>query len=207
MTEDRHTSNNPYQVPVSTDECGYAEDLAHPELGAEVVRLAEFRHNLTAELAWNFLRQHGIDVQIAGGGVSTALNYYGTAVQLTELYVKSCELDAAAKLLKEFQQELLRNKSNRQPAGWICDRCGEKNVNSFELCWNCTAERDPNQQHDFAVGPQDPDDDIFFLDTHRATAAAQPPEIPPRFVLSGRWLIPVTGLILAFVVLWNLVRG
>ncbi len=66
-------------------------------------------------------------------------------------------------------------------------------MNSFELCWNCSAEHDPNQQHGFAVGPQDPDDDIFFLDTQRATAAARPPEIPPKFKLNGRWLIPVTS--------------
>ncbi len=55
---------------MSTDECVYADDLARPELSAEVVRLAEFRHNLTAELAWNFLRLHGLDVRILGGGVS-----------------------------------------------------------------------------------------------------------------------------------------
>jgi hypothetical protein len=55
--------------------------------------------------------------------------------------------EAVAALQARFDRlEYEEGESPRQPdtgPAWTCARCGEKSPGSFDICWNCSAARDP----------------------------------------------------------------
>lgn len=201
MQDKSRTSQNPYrppQIPAEdVAECVFASSHAD----SEVIRLAEFRDTVTAEFAWNFLKQHGVDVRILGTGVSTTLNYYGTAVQLIELYVRKSELETATRLLMLFQNELHHNKVDLRSAEWACDKCAEINAGSFELCWNCGAERTLLKHEEFSIDSNSGTQQTL-PDTAPLNFSGRPAtDDRGRFHISLRWVIPIAGILIIFLLL------
>ena len=86
--------------------------------------------------AKNLLATQGIEGQIRnefhGGGGHVGLNI----VPIELWVVDDQESERAKQLLKELASEDADQKST-----WLCQRCGETNWASFDLCWNCQVER------------------------------------------------------------------
>ncbi len=82
----------------------------------------------------NVLQDAGIacvvENEFASGGVGD-LSPFET---WPELWVVNDEDEAAA-------LERIAQLQNQPQADWFCARCGEMNPGSFQVCWNCGAER------------------------------------------------------------------
>ncbi|MBL8816428.1 MAG: hypothetical protein JNL58_10395 [Planctomyces sp.] len=201
MPDESRPSENPYRPPLVPPEDVSEREFASSHPDSEVIRLAEFRHSVTAEFAWNFLKQHGVDVHIVGTDVSTTLNYYGTAVQLIELYVRKAELEKATRLLVQFQNDLHRNKAELRSVEWACNHCNEINAGSFEICWNCGAERTLLNHEEFSIvsdsETQATPPSAAVIDFSGRPLTDDRVRIPLRI----RWIIPISILLITFLLL------
>ena len=43
---------------------------------------------------------------------------------------------------QKLLDELLSSGDEKAPTAWTCKACNEQNEASFEICWQCSAERD-----------------------------------------------------------------
>ncbi|TWT81031.1 hypothetical protein CA13_24780 [Planctomycetes bacterium CA13] len=64
---------------------------------------------------------------MSGGGVNEAI---------VRVEVASEDFEQAMQILQQDQVQRLTQDS------WVCDRCGETNDASFDVCWQCRSPRD-----------------------------------------------------------------
>ncbi|MCH1919812.1 DUF2007 domain-containing protein [Shewanella sp. A3A] len=89
--------------------------------------------NLLQAHTWKgMLETSGIEVELRGEALMGGVGELPVDMQNVELWVADCQCDKAQQMLAAMQVE--------RPQ-WQCLLCHEYNEASFELCWNCSAER------------------------------------------------------------------
>ncbi|KFZ37147.1 hypothetical protein HR45_12095 [Shewanella mangrovi] len=89
--------------------------------------------NLLQAHTWKgMLEASGIEVELRGEALMGGVGELPVDAQSVQLWVLDSQLDQAQQALAALQVE--------QPQ-WQCVQCHEYNDASFELCWNCSAER------------------------------------------------------------------
>ena len=66
-------------------------------------------------------------------------NMMSPAVQPTLCLIDDSRYEEAVELLKPYQES-----SKIVLSDWTCTNCGEGNPGSFDVCWNCEAEKPEN---------------------------------------------------------------
>lgn len=66
-------------------------------------------------------------------------NMMSPAVQPTLCLIDDSRYEEAVELLKPYQES-----SKIVLLDWTCTKCGESNPGSFDVCWNCSAEKPDN---------------------------------------------------------------
>ena len=66
-------------------------------------------------------------------------NMMSPAVQPTLCLMDDSRYEEAVELLKPYQES-----SAIESMEWTCTKCGESNPGSFDVCWNCEAEKSEN---------------------------------------------------------------
>lgn len=90
-------------------------------------------------MAWhmrNVLQQHGIEAQVRN------VNLYSVA---GEIPINECQPEVWVGNLDFARSEQLIREVESDPVGegpdWICEHCGENNLDTFDICWNCQHSR------------------------------------------------------------------
>jgi hypothetical protein len=105
-----------------------------------------FSSNVVSEtvLVRDALLRHGIEatVQNAYSGHSAVPEFRPPA----DIWVThDMDYDAARLLVKETLSTI---DGNREAPPWCCARCNTENPATFELCWNCSKERESADVND-----------------------------------------------------------
>ncbi|MGL4614493.1 putative signal transducing protein [Shewanella sp.] len=78
------------------------------------------------------LEQSGIHVELRGEALLGGMGELPTQLHPVELWVGDAQCLQAQAILKALEVE---------SPPWQCVQCHELNAGSFELCWQCSAER------------------------------------------------------------------
>ncbi|MCL1094954.1 DUF2007 domain-containing protein [Shewanella kaireitica] len=89
--------------------------------------------NLLEAHTWKgMLESSGIAVELKGEALLGGVGELPTGIQNVELWVAETDyVNAKAQMIS----------INAEKPQWKCVNCHEVNEASFELCWNCSAER------------------------------------------------------------------
>jgi len=89
--------------------------------------------NLLEAHTWKgMLESSGISVELKGEALLGGVGELPTGIQNVELWVYQSDYQSAKKQMASL---------NAERPQWKCVNCHEVNESSFELCWNCSAER------------------------------------------------------------------
>lgn len=94
------------------------------------IELFNAQNGLEANALRGLLEQQSIPVRLLGEALGGAAGELPTETQQIRLLVQRCHLQAAQRLLRQYQQSL---------APWQCS-CGEQNDGHFDFCWRCGSE-------------------------------------------------------------------
>lgn len=90
-------------------------------------------------MAWhlrNVLEQHDIAAQVRNANLYSVAGELPVNECLPEIWVRPLDFRRAEQILRETQTDA----ENCGP-DWQCASCSQMNAGSFELCWNCQANR------------------------------------------------------------------
>jgi hypothetical protein len=105
-------------------------------LDERLICVRQFASEAMASAAAAQLEENGIQSVVQGAAIKTNLAYYGSIIDDMKLMVHAADADRALAILGP---EL---KPASVPRGeWICPRCSELCEATFDVCWNCAAER------------------------------------------------------------------
>lgn len=96
---------------------------------SEWISIYQAANSLEAHMLKGALEVAGIRVQLRGEALAGALGELPANAIEVMLLVKPRDLESARRLLARYQED-------ERPA-WYCSQCGEHNVGSFEVCWQC----------------------------------------------------------------------
>jgi len=82
----------------------------------------------------NIVQNAGIEITLKNEYIAGAAGDLSPFDTWLELWVEDADYARAIKLVEELEKPLNTND-------WICHKCGETNVASFEICWNCQTEK------------------------------------------------------------------
>ena len=102
-------------------------------------RLYEAADRFEAQRLVDFLGEHRIPAVILGDFLSGAAGELPATIFPAVWLVEDQHWFMAQALLREFQQP-----EPSLQAAWVCPVCGETVEGTFEVCWNCGSQRDPN---------------------------------------------------------------
>ena len=89
--------------------------------------------NLLQAHTWKgLLEACGIEVQLKGEALLGGIGELPVDLQNVELWVPESQYEQAKTQLESL---------NTESPQWQCVQCHEINEDSFELCWQCSAER------------------------------------------------------------------
>jgi hypothetical protein len=98
------------------------------------------RDSMDAALAKNLLESSGIEAFVVGGMLEACAPEVPALLATPRVWVAVEDFDRAKDLVDEWVAK--RNaESHVVRAPWTCAACGEKVTASFDICWNCQAER------------------------------------------------------------------
>ncbi|NKB32099.1 MAG: DUF2007 domain-containing protein [Pseudomonadales bacterium] len=86
-------------------------------------------------MAWhirNVLEQHDIYAEVKNERLSSIAGETPITESMPEVWVKPLYAKRAEQILKE-----LANADEVEGEEWVCRSCGEDNLGSFDICWNC----------------------------------------------------------------------
>ncbi len=86
-------------------------------------------NSLEAHTLKGSLEAEGIEVQLKGSDLGSALGELPASVLEVELLVAPGDIARANEILDQYKEQAGRD--------WICQNCQEHNSGSFEVCWNC----------------------------------------------------------------------
>ena len=86
-------------------------------------------------MAWhirNVLQQHDIYAEVKNDRLASIAGETPITESMPEVWVKPLYVRRAEQIIKESIQ-------SDEPGGedWVCSSCGEDNLGSFGVCWNC----------------------------------------------------------------------
>lgn len=89
--------------------------------------------NLLQAHTWKgLLETSGIEVELRGEALLGGIGELPVDLQNVELWVYESKYEQAKQMLESL---------NVESPQWQCVKCHEMNESSFELCWQCSAER------------------------------------------------------------------
>lgn len=93
-------------------------------------------------MAWhirNILEQYDIYAEVKNENIYSVAGEIPMTEGLPEVWVKPLYAKRAEEIIKEqvFSDEIAGKD-------WICDKCGEENAQSFNVCWQCQTSSDVN---------------------------------------------------------------
>ncbi|MED5412563.1 MAG: DUF2007 domain-containing protein [Pseudomonadota bacterium] len=86
-------------------------------------------------MAWhirNVLEQHDIYAEVKNDRLASIAGETPITESMPEVWVKPFYVRRAEEIIKE-----MFGLDEPQGEGWICSSCGEDNLGSFDICWNC----------------------------------------------------------------------
>ena len=105
------------------------------------VVLRECADRIEAETIRIRLKVENIDAFISGTDAATALSLGGAGTdRLVRVEVAEHQAEIAHQLLEEDARRVA------EAGPWICSKCEEQNEAAFELCWNCSKQRDEGDE-------------------------------------------------------------
>ncbi len=98
------------------------------------------RSSVDAALAKGLLESSGIEAFVVGGVLEGVAGEIPMGETTPRVWVATADAERANELLDEWVAA--RNSEKHViRAPWTCSSCGEKVTASFDICWNCQAER------------------------------------------------------------------
>ena len=140
--------------------------------------LRTFFNPVEAEILKTRLDAAGIPAVVNGAEVATMLSHIGVAVARVKVEVLPEHIDLAYDILQED------DRLREERSAWTCAACKEFNEAAFELCWNCSKQRDDQD----AIG-EPPE----AAKTTIVNAAVLPPEANESIVVQDLGQRPRSG--------------
>jgi hypothetical protein len=98
------------------------------------------RDSQDAALAKALLESSGIEAFVVGGMLEGAIGDFPTPETAPRVWVAASDAERAKELLDDWvAARKSEDKVVRAP--WTCASCGETVTATFDICWNCQAER------------------------------------------------------------------
>ena len=92
-----------------------------------------------AHLIQGLLERASIETNISGENLSTAWGGLQTDFNQVDIQVDEEKYAEAVEIISNYEEIL------KQPAqdgkSWQCEKCNKVNPDTFEICWNCQANR------------------------------------------------------------------
>ena len=91
----------------------------------------------TISMAWHFrnvLEQHGIRSVVKNDNLYSVGGELPINECMPEVWVEHALYAEHAKKIIQ----LIENDKTDEEGEWFCERCGETNFYSFDICWNCS---------------------------------------------------------------------
>ncbi len=105
------------------------------------VTIARFALEHEAQIAAAKLEAAGVRTFLADAELGTMYgSYVGTASGGVQVQVTASDVDRARQILSSVDQV--------EVADWACPQCGTDVEGQFDICWNCSAERDDSVDAD-----------------------------------------------------------
>lgn len=101
------------------------------------VRVYRAANVTEAHVIRGLLEQYDIRVQLIGENLSSGFGELPAEVVEVEIRVPVFYSQLAKELVREY--ELTRTSDFSPGPEWQCKECGEKNPETFGICWNCNA--------------------------------------------------------------------
>ena len=92
-----------------------------------------------AYLIQGLLEQEYIESSLSGEGLSIAWGGLPTDVNQVEILVDEEKYAEAVEIISNYEEILKHPAQNGK--SWQCEECNKVNPNTFEICWNCQANR------------------------------------------------------------------
>lgn len=99
------------------------------------------RDSIQAAMLVSRLDAEGIPCRTAGGRTRAIFGEVGSDALVTELYVSRGDMLRARDVVNAWFAEQSSTDEPRPSPPWVCPACGEASDGTFDLCWNCGAER------------------------------------------------------------------
>ena len=80
------------------------------------------------------LEQQGIEATVLGEGLSSGAGELPADVVQVDILVPGRYVARAKEIANSFEASL---RSENPRDDWFCQRCGERNPDAFEICWQC----------------------------------------------------------------------
>ena len=92
-----------------------------------------------AQLIQSVLEQEGIQAQVVGDHLQNAVGDLPAMAIAPRVWVRTVDAERAREVIDQHQRS--RRAATAPESEWTCAACGETNEPTFDLCWNCQAER------------------------------------------------------------------
>tara|TARA_B100000131_G_scaffold281375_1_gene287899 strand:+ start:388 stop:711 length:324 start_codon:yes stop_codon:yes gene_type:complete len=83
------------------------------------------------------LEKYSIHANLIGEGLSIAIGELPLEVKQVDIFVPKNRFDRAKQIINNYEKGL-KQQSNEK---WKCINCKKINPESFEICWNCSREK------------------------------------------------------------------
>ena len=96
-------------------------------------------NSIEAHMIQGLLERNSIETNLSGEGLAIATGGLPTDVIQVDILVEEEKHAEALEIISNYEEIL------RQPAqdgeSWECEECNKVNPDTFEICWNCQANR------------------------------------------------------------------
>lgn len=96
----------------------------------------------SAAMAWhirNVLQQHQVDAVVKNDRLYSVAGEVPFIECLAEVWVKqSLDAQRATRIIQELESGI----GDSDAADWHCGHCGEDNLGTYAVCWNCEQSHD-----------------------------------------------------------------
>ena len=92
-----------------------------------------------AHLIQDLLKREAINTNLSGESLSTLWGGMQTDFSEVEILVDEEKYAEAVEIISNYEEILRQPAQNGQ--SWECEECQKVNPDTFEICWNCQANR------------------------------------------------------------------
>ena len=94
---------------------------------------------IEAHMIQGLLEKESISTNLFGEGLSIATGGLPTDVIQVDILVDEEKHAEALQIISNYEDILKQPEQNGQ--SWECEQCNKVNPHTFEICWNCQANR------------------------------------------------------------------